>query len=112
MRFEYGFAISYLEDFSVGTEWMLAWNSTRPGLVALFLYEAGDPPPPTDPRVANASGRVEFWWNEIVSSNAAPIPDGPWTSTVDVSQAGRFCITILEMSGSVSDWTVTVTGTP
>ena len=112
-RLESGFAISYSEEFSAGAVWTLAWNSSRPGLTALFLYNAGVNATAADPKSANEAGLVQFWWNDVITEpNKQPVADAPWSSTVDFSQAGRFCITLLETSGSASDWTVTITDKP
>jgi hypothetical protein len=75
----------------------------------VFLYDAGVALTDHEPQVANATGRVEFWWNDLVAEpNAEPVADSPWSRTVDVSRPGRFCVTLLETSGSASDWTVMI----
>jgi hypothetical protein len=79
----------------------------------MFLYEAGGGLTNRDPGIANETGRVDFWWNELATGpNMEPVADSPWARTVDVSRPGRFCVTIIETSGSSSDWTVTITDKP
>lgn len=79
----------------------------------MFLYDAGVALTDHDPQVANTTGRVEFWWNDLVlPPTGEAVSDAPWTRTIDVSVAGRYCVTILETSGSGSDWTVMVTDKP
>jgi hypothetical protein len=113
VRFESGFAISYSEVFSVGPSWAIAWNSSQPGLRALFLYDAGVATNAADPASANEAGRVEFWWNDLITEpNKEPVADSPWSKAVDVARPGRFCVTLLETPGSASNWTVTVTDRP
>jgi hypothetical protein len=112
-RFESGFAISYSEVFSAGPSWAIAWNSSRPGLRAVFLYDAGVATTAADAGSANEAGRVEFWWNDLITEpNKEPVADSPWSKTVDLARPGRFCVTLLETSGSASNWTVTVTDKP
>jgi hypothetical protein len=111
-RLESGFTISYSEEFSVGPFWTLAWNSSRPGLAAVFLYDAGVRAVGADPPSANEAGRVDFWWNPVAEPNKEPVADSPWSKTVDILRPGRFCVTLLETPGSASDWTVTITERP
>jgi len=105
-----GFTISYTDSFEVGPQWTLAWKSSRPGLRAVFLYDAAVDLSERAPHVANAIGEVDFWWNEIVpAGNNEWAADNPWAKTIDGPRAGRYCLTILETAGSLSDWTVTIT---
>ena len=95
------------------SSWAMAWNSSRPGLHALFLYDAGVATNAADPASANEAGRVEIWWNDLVTEpNKEPVADSPWSKTADFARPGRFCVTLLETSGSASNWTVTVTDKP
>jgi len=112
-RVESGYAISYSEEFTVGPFWTLAWNSSRPGLNALFLYDAEVGATAADPASANEAGRVDLWWNDLITEpNKEPVADSPWSKTVDVSRPGRFCVTLLETPGAASSWTVTITDKP
>jgi hypothetical protein len=108
---ESDFTISYTDTFDVRPEWTLAWRSDRPGLRAVFLYDAAVEPTDRAPHTANETGQVEFWWNEIVpAENNESVADNPWTKTIDRAPAGRYCLTILETAQS--DWTVTIADRP
>ena len=112
-RLEAGFSISYTDTFEVGPEWTLAWRSDRPGLRAVFLYDALVELSDRAPHAANEMGQADFWWNEIVpAENSAWVADNPWTKTIDRADGGRYCLTILETARSQSDWTVMISGGP
>jgi hypothetical protein len=112
-RIASGLTISYTESFDVGAQWTLAWRSDRPGLLAVFLYDATVELSERTPRAANETGQVDFWWNEIVpAENNTWADDNPWTKTIDGPRAGRYCLTILETPARESDWTVTIADRP
>jgi len=109
-RLESGFAISYTEPFAVGSSWKLTWDSPRPGLRAVFLYDAMTQLTDTRPHIANTTGNMAIWWNEIgTGPSGGTIADAPWAKTVERTGPGTYCLTILETSASWSDWTVTIT---
>jgi len=98
-RLESGFAISYTEPFAVGSTWKLAWDSPQPGLRAVFLYDATTQLIDTRPHIANVTGSVAIWWNDIVTaSNGDTIADAPWATTFERTRPGKYCLTILETS--------------